>query len=75
VKDNGIGIPDKYKDEIFQTFNRLYSRDKYEGNGIGLSICKKIIERHGGRLWIDKDFEYGSYFKFTLPLCEDEKCG
>jgi signal transduction histidine kinase len=67
VSDNGIGIPAENWQDIFVIFRRLHTRDEYAGNGIGLSICKKIIERHGGKIWIEAQATPGCRFKFTLP--------
>jgi signal transduction histidine kinase len=67
VSDNGIGIPADHWQDIFVIFRRLHTREEYAGNGIGLSICKKIIERHGGKIWIEAQATPGSCFKFTLP--------
>jgi signal transduction histidine kinase len=68
VFDNGIGIPAESWQDIFVIFRRLHTRGEYAGNGIGLSICKKIIERHGGKIWIEAQAHPGCCFKFTLPL-------
>jgi signal transduction histidine kinase len=68
VSDNGIGIPAENWQDIFVIFRRLHTRDEYAGNGIGLAICKKIIERHGGKLWIEAQDKPGCRFKFTLPI-------
>jgi signal transduction histidine kinase len=67
VSDNGIGVPVENWRDIFVIFRRLHTRTEYAGNGIGLAICKKIIERHGGKLWIEAQAKPGSRFKFTLP--------
>jgi PAS domain S-box-containing protein len=68
VSDNGIGIPAENREDIFVIFRRLHTRTEYAGNGIGLSICRKIIERHSGRIWIEHKAEHGCLFKFTLPV-------
>ena len=67
VSDNGIGIPPENAQDIFVIFRRLHTRTEYAGNGIGLSICKKIIERHGGKIWIEPQVKSGCRFRFTLP--------
>jgi PAS domain S-box-containing protein len=67
VADNGIGIDPAYAHQIFVIFKRLHTHDAYPGSGIGLALCKRIVERHGGRIWFDSDLGRGTTFHFTLP--------
>ncbi|MEV6605666.1 ATP-binding protein [Kutzneria sp. NPDC051319] len=71
--DNGIGIEPEYADRVFVIFQRLHPKDAYPGTGIGLAMCRKIIEYHGGRIWLDTDAERGTVFRFTLPVVEEEQ--
>ena len=67
VADNGIGIPPEFREKVFDIFARLQGRDKYPGSGIGLASCRRIVERHGGEIWVDATPGGGTTFRFTLP--------
>ncbi len=71
ISDNGIGIEPEYAERVFLIFQRLHGRDAYEGSGIGLALARKIVEYHGGRIWIDTDRAGGTSFRFTLPAVEN----
>ena len=68
VQDNGIGIAPEYQEEVFAMFSRLHSRAKYEGTGVGLALCSKIAQRHGGHIWVESDTGKGATFRFNIPI-------
>ncbi|MGB8232758.1 MAG: ATP-binding protein, partial [Methanobacterium sp.] len=68
ITDKGIGIDQQHQKQIFSIFKRLHTREEYPGTGIGLSISKKIVKRHGGQIWVESELGKGSTFYFTIPI-------
>jgi signal transduction histidine kinase len=67
VRDNGIGIDARFQDQIFDIFRRLHTQQEYPGTGIGLALCRRIVQRHGGNIRVESELNHGSAFIFTLP--------
>ena len=72
VSDNGIGIAEEFADKVFVIFQRLHGRDAYTGTGIGLALCKKIVEQHGGTIWVDTSYTEGTRVRFTMPTAVEQ---
>jgi len=68
VRDNGLGIDSQYRETVFELFRRLHRSEEYAGTGLGLAICQRIVERYGGRIWVESELGKGSTFCFNIPL-------
>jgi len=75
IKDNGIGMDMQYADKVFAIFQRLHTTEQYPGTGLGLALCKKIVERHGREIWVESALGKGSTFYFTVPFQADLQLG
>ncbi len=71
VQDNGFGIESQYHDRIFEIFRRLHTQEEFPGTGIGLAVCRRIVQRHRGKIWVESQPEKGSRFCFTIPIDDD----